>query len=129
MAYELYLNKAVILKRQKDEEVLTRNVEGAAAWGMRSKLRKPQGQGPAAGSWARLSKQSRPCGRSSQSNEEEVREEAGGPTGPGLKVCGRVSSAHRGIAGRGSHLVQVMAWGSSWYPPSSAWGKPGAKQG
>lgn len=50
MAYELYLNKAVILKRQKDEGVLTRNVEGAAAWGMRSKLRKPQGQGPAAGS-------------------------------------------------------------------------------
>lgn len=30
MAYELYLNKAVILKRQKDEEVLTRNVEGCS---------------------------------------------------------------------------------------------------
>lgn len=56
MTYKLHLNKAAILKRQKDGEALTMNVEGAAAWGMHSKLRKLLGQGLMAGSRAHLRK-------------------------------------------------------------------------
>lgn len=39
MTYELYVNKAVSLKRRKDEEALTVDMEGAGAWGTSSKVR------------------------------------------------------------------------------------------
>ena len=46
IVYESYINKAIILKRWRDEEALIVDMEGAGAWDMSSKLRELHVQRP-----------------------------------------------------------------------------------